>query len=92
MKVKLGEEGFNPSVIKDPLFYLEDNKGYVPMTPEIFSSIAEGKAKLWVTSVFVIGLRGQFLVDTGGQMMKDDLSVSIQNIPWAPLLSVGKML
>uniref|UniRef100_A0A671XWR5 long-chain-fatty-acid--CoA ligase n=1 Tax=Sparus aurata TaxID=8175 RepID=A0A671XWR5_SPAAU len=46
MKVKLGEEGFNPSVIKDPLFYLEDNKGYVPMTPEIFSSIAEGKAKL----------------------------------------------
>ena len=46
MKVKLGEEGFNPSVIKDPLFYLDDNKGYVPMTQEIFSSIAEGKAKL----------------------------------------------
>nr|XP_033482521.1 very long-chain acyl-CoA synthetase-like [Epinephelus lanceolatus] len=46
MKVKLAEEGFNPAVIKDPLFYLEDNKGYVPMTQEIFNSIAEGKIRL----------------------------------------------
>ncbi|TDH16890.1 hypothetical protein EPR50_G00002700 [Perca flavescens] len=46
MKVKLGEEGFNPAVIRDPLFYLEDNKGYVPMTQEIFSSIAEGRIRL----------------------------------------------
>ncbi|XP_068586510.1 long-chain fatty acid transport protein 2-like [Cebidichthys violaceus] len=46
IKVKLAEEGFNPSVIRDPLFYLEDNKGYVPMTQEIFSSIAEGRLRL----------------------------------------------
>ncbi|KAK9543013.1 hypothetical protein VZT92_000827 [Zoarces viviparus] len=46
MKAKLAEEGFNPAVIRDPLFYLEDNKGYVPMTQEIFSSIAEGRLRL----------------------------------------------
>ncbi|XP_035508428.1 very long-chain acyl-CoA synthetase-like [Morone saxatilis] len=46
MKVKLAEEGFNPAVIRDPLFYLEDNKGYVPMTQEIFNSIAEGRVRL----------------------------------------------
>ncbi|XP_029354200.1 very long-chain acyl-CoA synthetase-like [Echeneis naucrates] len=46
MKGKLAEEGFNPAVITDPLFYLEDNKGYVPMTQEIFNSIAEGRVRL----------------------------------------------
>ncbi|XP_045887740.1 very long-chain acyl-CoA synthetase-like [Micropterus dolomieu] len=45
MKMKLAEEGFNPAVIRDPLFYLEDNKGYVPMTQEIFSSVAEGRIR-----------------------------------------------
>ncbi|GAA6218857.1 very long-chain acyl-CoA synthetase-like [Lates japonicus] len=46
MKVKLAEEGFDPAIIRDPLFYLEDNKGYVPMTQEIFNSIAEGRIRL----------------------------------------------
>ncbi|XP_053174461.1 long-chain fatty acid transport protein 2-like isoform X1 [Scomber japonicus] len=46
MKVKLCEEGFNPAVIKDSLFYLEDNNGYVPMTQEIFNSITDGKIRL----------------------------------------------
>ncbi|XP_023139741.1 long-chain fatty acid transport protein 2-like [Amphiprion ocellaris] len=46
MKVKLAEEGFNPAVIKDPLFFLEDNKGYVPMTQETFNSISEGTLRL----------------------------------------------
>ncbi|XP_041645335.1 very long-chain acyl-CoA synthetase-like [Cheilinus undulatus] len=46
MKVKLAEEGFNPAVIKDPMFYLEDNKGYVPMTQEMFDAIAEGRTRL----------------------------------------------
>lgn len=46
MKVKLAEEGFNPAVIKDTLFFLEDSKGYVPMTQEIFNSIADGKLRL----------------------------------------------
>ncbi|XP_074523054.1 long-chain fatty acid transport protein 2-like [Halichoeres trimaculatus] len=46
MKVKLAEEGFNPAVVTDPLFYLEDNKGYVPMTQEIFNAITEGRTRL----------------------------------------------
>ncbi|KAM7424425.1 hypothetical protein PAMA_000664 [Pampus argenteus] len=46
LKVKLAEEGFDPAVIKDRLFYLEDNNGYVPMTQEIFDSIAEGRTRL----------------------------------------------
>uniref|UniRef100_A0A3B4ZYM7 long-chain-fatty-acid--CoA ligase n=1 Tax=Stegastes partitus TaxID=144197 RepID=A0A3B4ZYM7_9TELE len=46
MKVTLAEEGFNPAVIKDPLYFLEDNKGYVPMTQETFNSISEGTLRL----------------------------------------------
>lgn len=46
MKAKLAEEGFNPAVIRDPLFFLEDSKGYVHMTQEIFNSIAEGRLRL----------------------------------------------
>lgn len=46
MKMKLAEEGFNPAVIRDPLLYLEENKGYIPMTQEIFNSIAEGRIRL----------------------------------------------
>ncbi|XP_056134132.1 long-chain fatty acid transport protein 2-like [Lampris incognitus] len=46
MKVRLAEEGFDPAVIKEPLYYLEDREGYVPMTQDIFSLISEGKVKL----------------------------------------------
>ncbi|KAM9410746.1 long-chain fatty acid transport protein 2-like [Pholidichthys leucotaenia] len=46
MKRKLVEEGFNPAVTKEPLFYLDDNQGYIPMTQELFNSISEGKLKL----------------------------------------------
>lgn len=46
MKTKLAEEGFNPAVIRDTLFFLEDSKGYVPMTQEIFNSITEGRLRL----------------------------------------------
>ncbi|XP_041838380.1 very long-chain acyl-CoA synthetase-like [Melanotaenia boesemani] len=46
LKVKLAEEGFNPTVIKDPLLFLDDNKGYIPMTQEIFNSITEGELRL----------------------------------------------
>ncbi|XP_047219692.1 very long-chain acyl-CoA synthetase-like isoform X1 [Girardinichthys multiradiatus] len=46
LKVKLAEEGFNPAIIMDPLFFLEDGKGYVPMTQEIFASVTEGKLRL----------------------------------------------
>lgn len=46
MKMMLVEEGFNPSLTKDQLYFLEDNKGYVPMTQDIFNSIAEGRLRL----------------------------------------------
>ncbi|MED6276854.1 hypothetical protein CHARACLAT_007166 [Characodon lateralis] len=46
LKVKLAEEGFNPAIIMDPLFFLEDGKGYVPMTQEIFAAVTEGKLRL----------------------------------------------
>lgn len=46
LKVKLAEEGFNPTIITDPLFFLEDGKGYVPMTEEILAGITEGTLKL----------------------------------------------
>ncbi|XP_058485811.1 long-chain fatty acid transport protein 2-like [Solea solea] len=46
MKVKLTEEGFNPSAIKDPLFFLEDKEGYVPMTQELYNAIADGILRL----------------------------------------------
>lgn len=46
MKMKLSEEGFNPTVIREPLFFLEENQGYIPMTQEIFTSIAEGRIRL----------------------------------------------
>ncbi|KAK2920001.1 long-chain fatty acid transport protein 2-like isoform X1 [Channa argus] len=46
MKMKLAEEGFNPVIIRDPLFFLDENKGYRPMTEEIFNSIADGRIRL----------------------------------------------
>lgn len=46
MKMTLAEEGFNPSATKDRMFYLEDNKGYIPMTQDLFNSITEGRLRL----------------------------------------------
>ncbi|XP_035250821.1 very long-chain acyl-CoA synthetase-like isoform X2 [Anguilla anguilla] len=47
MKVKLVEEGFCPSAVPDPLYFLDDKeKSYVPMTQEIFHSIESGSIKL----------------------------------------------
>ena len=46
-KVKLVEEGFNPALIQDPLYFLEaEKKTYVPMTEEIYRSIAAREIKL----------------------------------------------
>ena len=46
MKRGLMEEGFNPGVIKEPLYYLDQSEGYVPMTQDIFNSITEGRIRL----------------------------------------------
>lgn len=46
LKMKLAEEGFDPAATSDPLFFLEDNKGYIPMTPELFNAIRDGTLRL----------------------------------------------
>ncbi|XP_062318627.1 hsFATP2a_ACSVL_like domain-containing protein [Osmerus eperlanus] len=46
-KVRLVEDGFNPSTIQDRLYFLDsDKKTYVPLTEEIYSSIASREIKL----------------------------------------------
>ncbi|XP_060115991.1 long-chain fatty acid transport protein 2 [Heteronotia binoei] len=46
-KVQLAEEGFNPEVIKDTVYFLEDKeKSYVPLTEEIYNSICNNSRKL----------------------------------------------
>ncbi|TFJ97451.1 zinc finger protein RFP-like [Platysternon megacephalum] len=46
-KGQLVKEGFNPALIKDPLFFLDESeKRFVPMSPQIYSSILDMKLKL----------------------------------------------
>uniref|UniRef100_A0A2K6S9N5 long-chain-fatty-acid--CoA ligase n=1 Tax=Saimiri boliviensis boliviensis TaxID=39432 RepID=A0A2K6S9N5_SAIBB len=46
-KVTLVEEGFNPSVIKDALYFLDDTaKSYVPMTEDIYNAVSANSLKL----------------------------------------------
>ncbi|KAM7414784.1 hypothetical protein PAMA_019546 [Pampus argenteus] len=46
-KVKLVEEGFNPALITDPLYFLEpEKKTYVLLTEEIYKAIASREIKL----------------------------------------------
>ncbi|KAG7255675.1 hypothetical protein CRUP_026138 [Coryphaenoides rupestris] len=46
MKSALVAEGFNPALITDALYYLDNSNGYVPMTQDIFNSITEGRIRL----------------------------------------------
>ncbi|XP_056134711.1 long-chain fatty acid transport protein 2 [Lampris incognitus] len=47
MKGKLVKEGFNPDLIQDPLYILDDQeKSYAPLTDQIYSSVASGSMKL----------------------------------------------
>ncbi|KAH0503339.1 Very long-chain acyl-CoA synthetase [Microtus ochrogaster] len=46
-KVTLMEEGFNPTVIKDALYFMDDTaKTYVPMTEDIYNAIRDKTLKL----------------------------------------------
>uniref|UniRef100_A0A8C3RW79 long-chain-fatty-acid--CoA ligase n=1 Tax=Chelydra serpentina TaxID=8475 RepID=A0A8C3RW79_CHESE len=46
-KGQLVKEGFNPALIKDPLFFLDESKTcFIPMSPQIYSSILDMKLKL----------------------------------------------
>lgn len=43
------EEGFNPAVITDTLYFLDEAaKMYVPMTQDIYDAISNKTLKLWV--------------------------------------------
>ncbi|KAL2088892.1 hypothetical protein ACEWY4_015791 [Coilia grayii] len=46
MKVKLAEEGFDPSVTDEAMYFLEENEGYIPMTKDIYNAITEGSRRL----------------------------------------------
>ncbi|XP_029058782.1 long-chain fatty acid transport protein 4 isoform X2 [Monodon monoceros] len=46
-KTDLRKEGFDPTVVKDPLFYLDVRKGrYVPLDQEAYTRIQAGEEKL----------------------------------------------
>ncbi|XP_010778245.1 very long-chain acyl-CoA synthetase-like [Notothenia coriiceps] len=47
MKVKLVEESFDPGCIQDPLYILDnEEKSYIPLTAQVYSSIISGNIKL----------------------------------------------
>jgi len=47
IKSNLQDEGFNPSVIKDPLYFLDPEKcRYVKLTPKVYNDIENGLYKL----------------------------------------------
>lgn len=46
-KGNLVKEGFDPNVIKDPLFFRDDKKkSYVPLNPDIYAAILDMKLNL----------------------------------------------
>lgn len=46
-KTELRKEGFDPSVVKDPLFYLDARTGcYVALDQEAYTRIQAGEEKL----------------------------------------------
>ncbi|XP_015684324.1 very long-chain acyl-CoA synthetase-like, partial [Protobothrops mucrosquamatus] len=46
-KIQLAEEGFNPAVVKDALYFLDDKeKTYIPLTEDIYNSICSNRWKL----------------------------------------------
>uniref|UniRef100_A0A8C4J1X6 long-chain-fatty-acid--CoA ligase n=2 Tax=Dromaius novaehollandiae TaxID=8790 RepID=A0A8C4J1X6_DRONO len=46
-KSNLVKEGFNPNVIKDPLFFLDESKqAYVPLSPDVYADILATRLKL----------------------------------------------
>ncbi|XP_025914968.1 very long-chain acyl-CoA synthetase-like [Apteryx rowi] len=46
-KGNLVREGFDPNVIKDPLFFLDEaKKSYVPLSPDVYADILEKRLKL----------------------------------------------
>jgi fatty-acyl-CoA synthase len=46
-KVDLVKDGFDPSAIADPIYWLDPATGaYEPLTPQLYADICEGRMKL----------------------------------------------
>ena len=46
-KNDLAKEGFDPAVVTDPLYFMDERKEtYVPLDQQVFKSIVIGKARL----------------------------------------------
>ncbi|GAB6097509.1 long-chain-acyl-CoA synthetase FadD6 [Desulfatiferula olefinivorans] len=46
VKTRLKEEGFDPALIRDPLYFLDpDTNRYVPLTPTLFEAIQTGRVR-----------------------------------------------
>lgn len=53
MKLKLVEEGFDPAVVQDPLYILDDQeKSCTPMTAQLYNRIVSGSLKLWLIRLY----------------------------------------
>ncbi len=46
VKTELREQGFDPARSSDPVYFFEDGKRYVPMTPELHAKITSGALRL----------------------------------------------
>lgn len=47
-KAELVQEGFDPNLISDPLYFLDEKKkNYVPLTVDIFNDVTSGQIKIW---------------------------------------------
>ena len=46
-KVELVKEGFDPSALSDPLYWLDpESKTYKPLTPDAYAKLISGEVKL----------------------------------------------
>jgi fatty-acyl-CoA synthase len=45
-KVELVKEGFDPAAISDPLFFLDGERGYVPLDSELYGRIVRGEQRV----------------------------------------------
>lgn len=51
-KTAVQKEGFNPSTISVPLYFYDEQKGYIPLTPQVYQEIIAGRAKLYAVIFF----------------------------------------
>ena len=45
-KVDLVKQGYDPKTVKDPLWFDDDEKGYIALKPALFTAINDGTKRL----------------------------------------------